>query len=185
MLRHAKSSWDNPNLDDFSRPLAPRGINACKLMKTYIENNPVRPDLILCSSSKRTQETYLLLADAFNRKTEVRFEYDLYESGSQELLKRLRKVDGKVSSVMMIGHNPGLEHLALVLTSGKESKPLAKMREKFPTLALASIKISKGGWISAGPGRAKLKEFITPHDLDMEFSTRGDVMPNRSSDMQK
>ena len=166
LLRHAKSSWDDPNLDDFSRPLAPRGINACKRMKAYIEEAQIRPELILCSSSKRTHETYLRLADSFARKTEVRIEYGLYESGSQELLKRLRKTDQKASSVMMIGHNTGLEHLALALTSGTESKPLAMMRKKFPTLGLASIEISNGDWDSVGPGCGKLTDFVTPNVLD-------------------
>lgn len=165
LLRHAKSSWDDSELDDFERPLAQRGIKACKLMKAYILKARITPDLILCSPAIRARETYICIAEAFAKDTEVRFEHGLYMAGSQELLKRLRKVDSKISSVMMIGHNTGLEHLALALTSGTESKHLARMREKYPTLAMACIKIKKGKWSSAGPGCAKLEEFVTPRNL--------------------
>lgn len=165
LLRHAKSSWDDPRLDDFERPLAGRGIEACKLMAAYILKARIKPDLILCSPAIRTRETYIRIADAFAKETETRFELALYEASSQAVLKRLRKVDAKVSSVMMIGHNTSLEHLALALSSGTESKHLARMREKYPTLALACLEIEKGKWSSAGPGRAKLSEFVTPRDL--------------------
>ncbi len=166
LLRHAKSSWDDPRLDDFERPLAQRGIKACKLMKAHIRKARIKPDLILCSPAIRARETYIRVADAFARDTEIRFEPMLYESGSQPLLKRLRQVGSKVSSVMMIGHNTGIEHLALALTSGTETKSLARMRAKYPTLSLASIEIPKGTWSKAGPGCARLSDFVIPRDLE-------------------
>ena len=165
LLRHAKSSWDDPRLDDFERPLAPRGIKACKLMKAHIRKARIKPDLILCSPAVRARETYIRIADALPRKTDVRFELVLYEMGSQALLKRLRQVDSKVSSVMMIGHNTGIEHLALALTSGTETKSLARMRAKYPTLALACIEIRKGTWSKAVPGCARLSDFVIPAEL--------------------
>ncbi len=166
LLRHAKSSWGDSKLDDFERPLAARGIKACKLMKAHIRKAGIKPDLILCSPAIRARETYIRIADAFARETEVRFESRLYDFGSQALLKRLRQVDRKVSSVMMIGHNTGIEHLALALTSGTETKSLARMREKYPTLALASIEIGKGTWSRVAPGCAKLSDYVIPRDLE-------------------
>ncbi len=165
LLRHAKSSWDDPRLNDFERPLTPRGIKACKLMKAHIRKARITPDLILCSPAQRARETFTRIAGAFAKETEVRFEYELYEASSQALMKRLRRVDRKVTSVMMIGHNTSLEHLALALTSGTETKHLARMRAKYPTLALASIEIRKGAWSMAGPGCARLADFIIPSDL--------------------
>ncbi len=165
LLRHAKSSWDEPGLDDFERPLAPRGTKACEAMKAYIRKARIAPALILCSPARRARDTYILLADAFPRRCEVRFEYGLYEAGSQALLKRLRRVENKVPSVMMIGHNTGIEHLALALTSGTDTKPLKRMREKYPTLALASIEIKKGTWSTAGPGCGRLSDYVIPRDL--------------------
>ena len=134
-------------------------------MKEHIRKARIKPDLILCSSAMRTRDTYNRIYEALPKKTKVRFEEGLYVAGSQALLKRLRRVDRKVSSVMMIGHNTGLEHLALALTSGRESKSLARMREKYPTLALASIEIKNGIWADAGPGCAELSDFVIPADL--------------------
>ncbi len=135
-------------------------------MSKYLRKSKIKPDLILCSSSKRTRETLELLLPAFDKTVEIRHEYTLYEAGSQALLKRLKQVRRGVKSVMMIGHNTGLEHLALALTSGTETKSLASMRDKFPTLGLARIEISNSNWRSVGPGSAKLKEFVTPRSLD-------------------
>ena len=168
LLRHAKSSWDEPGLDDFDRPLAPRGVKACESMKAHIRDARIEPGLILCSPARRARETYVRIAEAFARDTEVSFEPGLYGPDSQALLARLRQVDRAVSSVMMIGHNPGLERFALALTSDTESKPLARMRGKFPTLALACIEIRNGTWSTAGPGCARLSGFVTPRDLEGE-----------------
>jgi phosphohistidine phosphatase len=165
LLRHAKSSWSDPSLDDFDRLLAPRGIKACKKMKALLKKAEISPDLVLCSSAERARGTYELIAGAFGKKTEVRFEHGLYEASSQALLKRLRQVDASINSVMMIGHNTGIEHLTLALTSGTETKSLARMRMKFPTLGLAKIEIKKGAWSKLGPGRARLTDFVVPRDL--------------------
>ncbi len=166
LLRHAKSSWRDPSLDDFDRLLAPRGIKACKKMKALFKKTDIVPDLVLCSSAERARGTYELLAGAFGSKTDVRFEHGLYEVGSQALLKRLRRLDAKIKSVMIIGHNTGIEHLALALTSGTETKSLARMRAKFPTLGLACIEIKKGAWSKLGPGSARLTDFVIPRDLE-------------------
>jgi phosphohistidine phosphatase len=166
LLRHAKSSWDDPSRDDFDRALAPRGTKACKTMKAHLKRAGIVPGLVLCSSAERARGTYELIAGAFGDDTEVRFEHGLYEVGSQTLLKRLRLVDADVGTVLMIGHNTGIEHLALALTSGTETPPLARMRAKFPTLGLASIEIRKGAWSKLAPGSARLTDFVVPRDLE-------------------
>jgi len=134
-------------------------------MKAHIQKVQITPDLILCSPAIRARETCTRIAEAFARDMDVRFEPELYEGGSQALLKLLREVGSKVSSVMMIGHNTGLEHLALALTSGTESTSLARMREKYPTLALACIEIHNEAWSTVGPGCARLSDFVIPRDL--------------------
>ncbi len=87
LLRHAKSSWDDPSLDDFDRPLAPRGIKACQKMRVYLEAAGIKPQLVLCSSAERAWKTCELIAEAFPKKTQFRFEHGLYEASSQALLK--------------------------------------------------------------------------------------------------
>jgi len=166
LLRHAKSSWDDARLDDFQRPLATRGIKACTLMAAHIRKLRIVPRLILCSPARRARETYTRLAEAFSGDTEVSFEHVLYEAASQALLTRLRRIDDDVSSVLMIGHNPSLEQLALALTGGTETEMLARLRVKYPTLALASIEIQQAAWSSTGPGCGQLLDFVIPRDLE-------------------
>ena len=165
LLRHAKSSWEDPGLDDFERPLAPRGIKACESMKPHIRDARIEPGLILCSPAVRARETYVRVAGAFPCDTEVRFEIGLYAASSHVLLSRLRQVDRAVPSIMMIGHNPGIEQLALELTGDTETTPVARMRKKYPTLALACIEISSQTWAAAGPECARLSSFVVPRDL--------------------
>lgn len=168
LLRHAKSSWDDPSLNDFERPLAPRGIKACKLMRAHLRKAQIKPNLIVCSPAIRARDTYNRLAQALDKDTKVTFEKELYEGGSRALLKRLRQISHTVNSVMMIGHNTGLEHLAFALTSGTETESLVRMRVKFPTLALACIEIEGDEWSMASPGCARLADFIIPRDLKEE-----------------
>ena len=165
LLRHAKSSWNDPGQDDFERPLAPRGIKACKLMKAHIQDARIEPGLILCSPAVRARETHVRVAAAFASDTEVRFEIGLYAAGSQALLSRLRQVSPTVSSIMMIGHNPGIEQLALELAGDTATTPAARMRRKYPTLALACFEISSRTWAAAGPKCARLSSFVIPRDL--------------------
>jgi phosphohistidine phosphatase len=160
LLRHAKSSWDDPSLPDHDRPLAPRGRRAVQRIAEHLRSEGVRPDLVLCSSSRRTRETLQGLELAFDR-TEVRLEHGLYAASDLALLARVRKVPEHIGSLALIGHNPGLQDLALELGGGRE---LARLRDKFPTGALATFEFD-GLWRELGPGRARLVAFVVPKDL--------------------
>lgn len=160
LLRHAKSSWDEPGLADRDRPLAPRGERASKSMAKYLRDEGIVPELVLCSPSKRTRETLerLGLGDG----TEVRIEDELYAASAGELLGALHEVPDEVESVMVIGHNPGIERLALELAVGGDE--LDRMREKFPTAALATLELD-GSWSELAPGGAELVSFVKPKEL--------------------
>ena len=160
LLRHAKSSWDEPGLADRDRPLAPRGERASNSMAKYLRDEGIVPELVLCSASKRTRETLerLGLGDG----TEVRIEDELYAASAGELLGALHEVADEVESVMVIGHNPGIERLALELAAGGDE--LDRMREKFPTAALATLELD-GTWSELAPGGAELVSFVKPKEL--------------------
>ena len=160
LLRHAKSSWDEPGLADRDRPLAPRGERASNSMAKYLRDEGIVPELVLCSQSKRTRETLerLGLGDG----TEVRIEDELYAASAGELLGALHEVPDEVESVMVIGHNPGMERLALELAAGGDE--LDRMREKFPTAALATLELD-GSWSELAPGGAELVSFVKPKEL--------------------
>jgi phosphohistidine phosphatase len=92
----------------------------------------------------------------------VQIERELYAASEQRLLDRLRAVEDSVESLMLIGHNPGLEQLALSLAS--RGQTLAILRRKYPTGALATLEFS-GRWGDLRPGSAELTDFVTPKQL--------------------
>ena len=163
LLRHAKSSWDDPDLADEERPLAPRGERDAAAMARHLASSDVRPDLVLCSSGLRARQTLAAVLPSLGEQLEALIEAELYTFGAAGVLERLRRVGDDVASVMVIGHNPALEELALSLApAGRDRDRLA---EKFPTCALAVIDLPGGTWASLGEGAGELRELVTPHDL--------------------
>jgi phosphohistidine phosphatase len=162
LLRHAKSSWEDPELADHDRPLAPRGHRAAKLIAEHLRRQTVAPALVLCSSALRTRETLELIAPALGEGVPVQIEDELYAASEQGLLERMRAVEDGIESLLLIGHNPGVERLALLLAgSGDEVGALAR---KYPTGALATFEFS-GRWRELGAGKAELTGFVTPKQL--------------------
>ena len=166
LLRHAKSAWDDPSLDDHDRPLAPRGRKAVKAMRKHIKKAGIRPDLILCSTAQRARETYQGVYGALN-DSPVTFDEGIYTFSSAPLLHRLQRLTDAVETVMLIGHNPALESLALSLCHPDGSAPLAyrSMTEKFPTAALADIDLEIASWKNTAPGCGVLRGFTRPKDV--------------------
>jgi phosphohistidine phosphatase len=162
LLRHAKSSWDDADLADHDRPLAPRGERALKLMAEHLGRERVTPALVLCSSAVRTRETLERIAPALGEGIPVEIERGLYGASEQRLLERLRAVDDEVESVMLIGHNPGVAQLARSLAGS--GRNVADLSGKYPTGAVATLEFS-GRWGDLQPGRAELTDFVTPKQL--------------------
>jgi phosphohistidine phosphatase len=170
VLRHAKSSWDDPVLDDHERPLAPRGRRAVKLLGEYLRRQRIEPAQVLCSPARRTVETYDGVAPA----GELHLEPELYLASGDDVLERLRRVPKSTPSVMVIGHNPAMQVLILRLTGANDkSKPLGddtaqarldEVQRKFPTGALATLTFD-GPWSELLPGGAELVDFVRPRDL--------------------
>ena len=161
VLRHAKSSWDDPELGDHDRPLAPRGRRAAKAMAEHLRREQVAPELVLCSSALRTRETLDLVSPALGDAA-VSVEEGLYAASADNLLARLRAVEDDVDSVMLVGHNPGLEQLALGLAGSGDELP--EMQRKYPTGALATLDFA-GRWRDLAPGSAELTAFVKPKQL--------------------
>ena len=161
LLRHAKSSWADPTLPDHDRPLASRGRRDAKRIAEHLAGLESEPELVLCSSAVRTRETLELVRPALGN-SKVLFEDGLYGASSDELLGRIRVVPNAVGSVMLIGHNPGLEQLGLLLaSSGAE---LRGLETKLPTGALATLAVEKT-WSRLAPGDAILTAYIVPKQL--------------------
>ena len=161
VLRHAKSSWDDPGLDDHERPLAPRGRRAVAAIAAHLDASGIEPELVLCSSSRRTRETLEGVAVG----GEHMIEPALYAASTEEVLDRLRRLPDSVCSVMLIGHNPVAQMLVLRLTnhdgSGRVDPERDEVKRKFPTGALATLAFDCS-WSEIGPGCAELEEFTFP-----------------------
>jgi phosphohistidine phosphatase len=165
LLRHAKSSWDDSDLDYFDRPLNERGRAAAKLMGNALRELQFEPQLIVCSPAKRTRETLLLVAPSLHAPdAKVDFDDQLYLTPPETLLARLKSIPFDVNPVLMIGHNPGLHGLALMLTGTGDAKSISRLEDKLPTAALAVFTFQQAAWRELIPGAGRLEAFITPRD---------------------
>jgi phosphohistidine phosphatase len=158
LLRHAKSSWDDPSLADHERPLAPRGLKASRLIADHVRTAGIAPELVLCSTALRARQTLAALVPVLDGNVEIRLEDALYGAERHEVLARVREVDDAVSSLLVIGHNPTLHDLALFLSGDADSL------ERFPTGALASLAFSSS-WAALDEGGAGLEGFVVPRKL--------------------
>jgi phosphohistidine phosphatase len=156
LLRHLKSSWDDPGLADHDRPLAPRGRKAGKRVRKWAAEHDVRPDLVLCSTAVRARATLDLVAPALGEPV-VELEGGLYHAWADELLDRLRAVHPEFDSVLMIGHNPGFHNLVGLLAPPGPAE--------FPTGALAELRIETDDWRELQPGEAELVGVVVPREL--------------------
>lgn len=165
LFRHAKSSWSDPDLADFDRPLNDRGQQAAPRMGEWLKEERLVPDLVLVSAARRTRDTWTLAAPALEGSVPVRVESDLYHADPSVILDRIRSTGTGVRRLMVIGHNPGLETLARGLVEEGRKKQLRRMYEKFPTSAVAVIDFSADEWASIEPGTGTLRAFVRPKDL--------------------
>jgi phosphohistidine phosphatase len=167
LLRHAKSDWRDQDLDDFDRPLAPRGRRAALLMGRYLAAEGLIPDLILCSTARRAVETLDLLLTALASKPEIGYLKTLYLAPPSRMLAVLRRQSPERGRILLIAHNPGLQHLALDLAGPAGSDAANRLAEKFPTAALARFQVSD--WGSLGEVPARFAVFVRPRDLADRF----------------
>ena len=165
LLRHAKSSWTDPSLDDIDRPLAPRGIRAAATMAAYMRDQGLVPETVLCSTARRAKATWDLLSTAWPDAVAVAFDQALYLTTPAGILRRLSAVSDGVHRVMVIGHNPGLHQLAVRLTFGGDDQAMARLGSRFPTAALAMIDLDGGTWREIEPTGGRLVRFVVPRDL--------------------
>lgn len=163
LLRHAKSSWDDPDLADHERPLAPRGERVTPRVAAHLRVEGLAPDAILCSSAVRTRQTLALLGDAVPAHAAVHVEDGLYAASAHTVLDRLRALPDNVEAPMVIGHNPGLQQLAILLAGSGPA--LGRLRRKFPTAALAVLRAPVRHWKDLAVDGAELVALVRPKDL--------------------
>lgn len=168
LLRHAKSDWSG-DLGDHDRPLAPRGRKAAPRMGAFMRKSGYVPEAVLCSTAERTKETLELLLHALRADPPVRYDRTLYLAEWPALLAALQGAEGSETPLLMIGHNPGVEQLAMALAiqpqDAAERARFEKLERKFPTAALAVLDFDAPHWGAIKPGTGRLTDFVRPRDI--------------------
>jgi phosphohistidine phosphatase len=163
LLRHAKSSWKDTSLPDHDRPLAGRGRRAAKAIARHLREQGIEPQLVLCSTARRARETLDRIEPALGAPA-IELEHDLYAASAPALLERLRSVPDTIDSVLLIGHNPGLQELALDLV--RPSPTARELAAKYPTAALATLAFRESSWRECGHKTGELVALVRPRDLE-------------------
>jgi phosphohistidine phosphatase len=156
LLRHAKSSWKDETLPDFERPLNGRGKHAAEDIGRYLKTNSVVPELVLSSPAVRARDTLEIVSKTAKWTTEVRYDQRIYEASAMRLVEVLSQVENDLKIVMMVGHNPGMEELLMLLTGAME---------RFSTATVAKIALKTTKWTTAADKRATLEWLVRPKEL--------------------
>jgi phosphohistidine phosphatase len=167
LLRHAKSAW--PDMADHDRPLAPRGIRAAPVMGRWLRDAGLVPDQVLCSTARRARETWQFVQEGLAATPPVTFDGRIYDAGAANLLAVIREAPAAAGTLLLIGHNPGIGDLAVLLAAPTGAGPggagdRERMRAKFQTAAVAVLRFA-GTWHELARGQARLTAFVTPRDL--------------------
>ncbi len=165
LLRHAKSDWSNIRLSDFDRPLNARGRRSADAVGQYLAQGAYALDLIISSSAQRTRETVARVLEASGLDVPVRFDDGLYLAAPQTLLDILAEVAADAEHVMLVGHNPGMHALGMMLAGSGDRELLDDLHAKFPTGALLDLDLGGLPVSDIRPGAATVRRFIKPKAL--------------------
>jgi phosphohistidine phosphatase len=165
LLRHAKSSWNNPALPDQDRPLATRGVTDAPLMGRAMAERGIDPDLVLCSPARRTRDTLALVLPELKVEPEVVYRDELYHPSPAEMLEILRDAPPSASRLLIVGHNPEIQAFALDLVGSGPKHYRDRLEEKFPTAGLAVINFTSGTWKGVTVNSGSLNLFLSPKDV--------------------
>ena len=168
LLRHAKSGWDDPAARDFDRPLNPRGRRAARAVGEKMRSEGLAFDLVLASPARRVIETIEEVAETYG-PIDADYDERIYLAPPAVLLDIVHSADDRFGRLLMIGHNPGLESLALQLTRKGDGKLRDALKAKYPTGTIAEISFDVKRWRDVAAGSGALVRFIRPRDLDPEL----------------
>ncbi|MCL4189439.1 MAG: histidine phosphatase family protein [Rhodobacteraceae bacterium] len=161
LVRHAKSSWEEPGLDDHARPLNDRGRRAAAALGRWLVARGHRPDEAICSTATRTRETWAEIARAADLALAPRLVGRLYHAPPEIMRAVLREAGGQ--TVVMVGHNPGIAAFAAELPA---RRPAHADFARYPTGATLVVDFPIDRWDELRPGTGDAREFLTPRMLE-------------------
>jgi phosphohistidine phosphatase len=165
LLRHAKATPPDDFVADHDRSLTPRGEEDAALMGTYLRIHGLIPDRVFCSTALRAHRTARIVTDEIGLEVEVERLRELYNAAFGSLCETIRRCAGPSKVALVVGHNPGLQALAVALAGSGEPDRLTALREKFPTAALAQLRFDVEDWSEVAPTLGVLERYVPPKDL--------------------
>ncbi len=165
LLRHAKSGWNDPVSRDFDRPLNPRGRKAARTVALEMKARGLAFDLVLASPARRVIETLAEVEAAYG-PLGPQYDERLYLASTATLIEIVRATPDSADRLLLVGHNPGLEEIALRLSSRDEGGLRGEVEVKYPTGTVAEIGLAVEHWAEVKEGIGQIVRFIRPRDLD-------------------
>ncbi|MFD2203626.1 SixA phosphatase family protein [Shivajiella indica] len=157
-MRHAKSSWDDPYLNDHKRPLADRGLRDAPRMANRLKKRDINVDAIISSDAERAKTTALIIAEALHfNKDKIKFTENLYMASANSILSEIKKTKNSVDTLLVFGHNPGFNDII---------DKLGGEIDNLPTAGQFGFKIDIKDWEEIGPKKAKVWFFDYPKKKD-------------------
>jgi phosphohistidine phosphatase len=166
LLRHAKSSWSEPGASDHERPLNRRGQEAAPRIGAYLARHKLIPDRVLCSTAQRTRETWELVAAEAPAAPPATFTERLYGATPRALIEVFRHAAPEAASLLVVGHNPGLQEVATALIASGDLEDRERLREKLPTGGLVVIDFAIADWAKLHTRSGRLERFVVPRMLE-------------------
>jgi len=165
ILRHAKSSWDDPRVADFERPLKPRGIRAARRMGEELRRRDIAFDCALASPARRVVETIAHFEQGYGGPVDARFDPRLYEASALTLWQTMRSAPEQATRLLLVGHQPALQQFGAMLCS--QDQPLyGPFTGDFPTAAFALIEVDAASWAAIEPATGRILLYLKPRELD-------------------
>jgi phosphohistidine phosphatase len=165
LLRHSKAERSRPGERDRDRRLNDRGRDDAPRIGAYMAKHRLVPDRAVVSSAARTRETWQAVASSFRRTPPADFDDRIYEASAATLLEVIRETKPKVKTLLVVGHNPGLQELAGLLVATGDVETRQRLKENFATSALAVIEFALDGWNKLHPQAGRLAHFIDPREI--------------------
>lgn len=166
LLRHAKSGWDDRVSRDVDRPLNPKGKRAAVLIGQHMRSQGMAFDHVVASPAVRVAETIDAVVSGYARTLAPVVDRRIYLASAATLLDVVREFPEGATSALMVGHNPGLEDLMLMLVPSGQNDLRDTAEQKYPTATIAEMTFAIDDWAAAAPGSATLTRFVRPRDLD-------------------
>ena len=166
LLRHAKSSWDDPSLNDYERPLSKRGEHNCNKIETFLSQKKIIPDISYVSSARRTVDTFnLVLGKTLKTGSKVVFSKKLYLCDEIYLFGLIKKTENNYSNILIVNHEPTIRNLTMDLSAPSQDEKYLNIKNKFPTGSLAILKSDLKDWNELKYNSFKVTDFIRPRLL--------------------